>query len=195
MSSFIGHGLAALAINQAFESEKTLKERLLWQSCLLLCVYAPDIDYAINSLNLVQNNGLRITHTIAFSLIAPVILIVLLFLFDRKNLFSRGLQACLAGMSHLFLDLLVGSRNGDPLFYPLSKAKIILPFGILPSAGAISFSNYYFYRNTLIEAGILVPAFVFILAILGKLKINKLVGFGLFCVFALSLIASISLKR
>lgn len=195
MSSFIGHGLAALAINQAFESDKPLKERLLWQSCLLLCVYAPDIDYAVNSLNLIQNNGLRITHTIVFSLIAPVVLMILLFLFDRKNLFSRGLQACLAGISHLFLDLLVGSRNGDPLFYPLSKSKIVFPFGLLPSAGSIGFSNYYFYRNTLIEAGILVPAFVLMLAIFGKLKLNKFVGFGLFCVFAVSLAVSIGLKR
>lgn len=195
MSSFIGHGLAALTIGKAFEKSETLKSRWLWQACLFLCVYAPDIDYIIPSLNFVNNGGLRITHTIAFSLLTPLLLIILLVFFDRKNLYSRGLQACLAGLSHLFLDLLVGSRSGDPLFYPLSKAKIVLPFGILPSAGAISFSNYYFYRNTLIEIGILVPAFVLLLAILGKVKVNKFVSFGLLCSFLVFLLWSLSLKR
>lgn len=195
MSSFIGHGLAALTIGKAFEKSSGWKNSLLWQACLLLCVYAPDVDYVIPSLNLINNNGLRITHTIVFSLTMPALLIIFLFLFDRKNLFSRGLQACLAGLSHLFLDLLVGSRYGDPLLYPFLKEKIVLPVGILPSAGAISLSNYYFYRNVLIEVGILIPAFVLLLAILGKLKVSRIISFGLFGSFLLFLFWSLSLKR
>lgn len=195
MSSFIAHGLTALAIGQTFEKSKTLKSRLLWQACLLLCVYMPDIDYIIPALNFINNRGLRITHTIAFSLILPAILIFFLFFFDRKNLFRRGFQACLAGISHLVLDLLVGSQQGDPLFYPLSKEKIVLPFGILPSSATISLSNYYFYRNAVIEAGIVIPVFILILVLLNKLKIHRFISVGLVGVFLFFLVWSISLKR
>lgn len=195
MSSFVGHGLAALTIGKAFEKNAAFKSYLLWQACLILCVYAPDVDYIVPSLNRYNNGGLRITHSIAFSLILPVLFIFFLTIFDRKNLFWKGLSLCLAGLSHLFLDLLVGSRNGDPLFYPFFNKAIALPFGILPGAGAVKLSNYYFYRNLLIEIGILVPAFIFILVILNKLRINKFVSIGLFCVFVIFLVWSFNLKR
>lgn len=195
MSSFVGHGLAALTIGKAFEENTTFKNQILWQICLVACAFAPDIDYVIPSLNSINNDGLRITHTIAFSLITPIFLIFFLFLFKRKNVFSYGFQAILAGFSHLFLDLLVGSRQGDPLFYPLSRQKIVLPFGILPSAGEIRFSNYFFYRNLLLELGILVPVFILILYFANKVKINKLSAIGLLCIFAASLYWSINLKR
>lgn len=195
MSSFVGHALAALTIGKAFEENTTFAQKAIWQSCLVACAFAPDIDYIIPSLNLINNGGLRITHTIAFSLIAPVFLTFFLFLFKRKNVFWYGFQACLAGVSHLFLDLLVGSRQGDPLFYPLTKQKIVLPFGILPSAGEIKLTNYFFYRNTLLELGILLPIFILILTFAHKIKINKLTAFCLFCIFVASLFWSISLKR
>lgn len=65
-------------------------------------------------------------------------------------------QVILAGLSHLLLDLLVGVTP-LPLFWPLSNLTMRLPFGLLPSAGRIQLTNPYFYRNLLIELGILLP--------------------------------------
>lgn len=195
MSSFVGHVLAALTIGKLFEEKTTFAQKAVWQTCLVACAFAPDIDYVIASLNFVNNSGLRITHTIAFCLILPIFLMFFLFLFRQKNVFWKGMQAALAGISHLFLDLLVGSRQGDPLFYPLTKQKIVLPFGILPSAGEIRLTNYFFYRNTLLELGILLPVFLLILHFAHKVKINKLTAFCLLCIFAVALVWSISLKR
>ena len=195
MSSFVGHGLAALTIGKAFEENTTFKQKVLWQTGLLLCAVAPDIDYLVRPLNSINNGGLRITHSIAFSLILPILLTLFFFLFERKNIIQKGIQACLAGLSHIFLDLLVGSRHGDPIFYPLLKKEITLPFGILPSAGRISFSNYYFYRNLLIEIGILIPAFTLILFLAGKFKINRLMIIGLLSVLITFLIWSVNLNR
>jgi membrane-bound metal-dependent hydrolase YbcI (DUF457 family) len=195
MSSFVGHALAALTIGKVFEENTTFTQRVVWQICLVACAFAPDIDYVIPSLNFVNNNGLRITHTVAFCLIIPIFLMFFLFLFRQKDVFGKGMQAALAGISHLILDLLVGSRQGDPLFYPLTKQKLVLPFGILPSAGEIRLTNYFFYRNTLIELAILLPVSIVILHYAHKLRINKLTAFCLFCIFAVALVWSIGLKR
>jgi inner membrane protein len=62
----------------------------------------------------------------------------------------------LAGLSHLGLDILVGVSY-LPLFWPISMKIYKLPFGLLPSAVAVNFTNPYFYRNLFIELGIFVP--------------------------------------
>ena len=66
--------------------------------------------------------------------------------------------AVLAGLSHLVLDFLVGVTP-LPLLWPLDSAAFSSPVGILPSAGRIQLSNYYFYRNVLIEVGVLAPLY------------------------------------
>jgi hypothetical protein len=71
-------------------------------------------------------------------------------------------QAMLAGLSHLLLDLLVGVTP-LPVWWPFSFQRVQLPFGILPSAGGLSLSNPYLYRNTLIELGILIPLSVLVI--------------------------------
>jgi inner membrane protein len=173
MSSFIGHGLTAVAIGKGFSAKFQFEAKWAWLIFLLACVYAPDIDYLVPALDRLHNGGLRITHTILFSLLLPACGIFYLFIFDRKNVFWGGVQACLAGLSHLILDTLVGSRESDPLFYPLTTETFRLPFGILPSAAKVSLSNSYFYRNLLIECGILMPAFLLILYFAGRLNLNK----------------------
>lgn len=195
MSSFVGHGLAALTIGKAFEENEGFQRKILWQSCLVLCAFAPDVDYLVPALSFPYNHGLRITHSIAFSLILPVILTCLWLLFERKSAAWKGLQAGLAGLSHLLLDFLVGSGRTDPLLYPFYNETLNLPFGILPSAGALRLTNFYFYRNLLIELGILLPVFICILVLLGKLKINKLTAVGLLCMFVTFLVWSVNLNR
>jgi hypothetical protein len=69
-----------------------------------------------------------------------------------------SLCAVLGGLSHLALDFLVGVTP-LPLLWPLGSTAFVSPVGILPSAGRIQLSNYYLYRNVLIEVGVLAPIF------------------------------------
>src|SRR5262249_44580906 len=69
---------------------------------------------------------------------------------------SLGICAAMAGLSHLALDFPVGVTP-LPLLWPLGDAAFVSPIGILPSAGRIRVLNYYFYRNLLIEVGVLAP--------------------------------------
>jgi len=65
-------------------------------------------------------------------------------------------------LAHLILDLLTGVSS-LPLLWPFTGELFKLPFGILPSAGRIALTNRYFYRNLIIESGILLPVYSFIL--------------------------------
>lgn len=119
---------------------------------------APDIDYLIPALNSRAHHGIRITHSIAFSLVLPLCTAVTLCLTSRGVRKLKPLVVCaaLAGSSHLLLDFLVGVTP-LPLLWPFSAAVFSSPAGILPSAGRVQLTNYYFYRNLLIETGILAP--------------------------------------
>jgi len=61
-----------------------------------------------------------------------------------------------APLSHVFLDFLVGVHK-NPILWPFSDKLYSLNHGILPSAGRLSFGNYYFWRNLVVELGILIP--------------------------------------
>jgi inner membrane protein len=133
----------------------------MWLGWLVVLASAPDIDYLVPALASPAHQGSRITHSIAFSLILPLSTVGLLYFV--KGLESRqrrllSICAVLAGLSHLALDFLVGVKP-LPLLWPLSSAAFISPVGILPSAGRIQLSNYYLYRNVLIEMGVLAPIF------------------------------------
>jgi inner membrane protein len=131
----------------------------MWLVWLVLLASAPDIDYLVPALGSPAHQGIRITHSIAFSLILPLSSIgVLYFVEGLKSRQRRLLSICavLAGLSHLALDFLVGVTP-LPLLWPLGSTAFVSPVGILPSAGRIRLSNYYFYRNVLIELGVLAP--------------------------------------
>jgi hypothetical protein len=159
MSSFLGHSLAAYSLASAVrQSHASPSRRLSWVVWLIALASAPDIDYLIPALNSSAHHGLRITHSIAFSLILPLCTSGALYLARSPEL-QRGLLsicAALAGLSHLVLDFLVGVTP-LPLLWPLGDAAFVSPIGILPSAGRIRVLNYYFYRNLLIEVGVLTP--------------------------------------
>src|SRR5262249_38824045 len=129
-----------------------------WVGWLIALASAPDIDYLIPALNSSARHGLRITHSIAFSLILPLCTSAALYLTRSPESQRRSMSICaaLAGLSHLVLDFLVGVTP-LPLLWPLSVAEFVSPIGILPSAGRMRVLNYYFYRNLLIEIGVLAP--------------------------------------
>ena len=161
MSSFLGHSLAAYAL---FSLDRRTRPSTLWRAVwlawLVVLASAPDIDYLVPALASPAHQGRRITHSVAFSLILPLLSVGVLYsvkgLKSRRGLLS--VCAVLAGLSHLVLDFLVGVTP-LPLVWPLDSAAFASPVGILPSAGRIQLSNYYLYRNVLIEAGVLAPIF------------------------------------
>lgn len=191
MSSFMGHSLAGLttyAITQSLHSDRLdARSQFNWKWLLWLLIVAsiPDIDYLIPKLRLQQANQiLRITHSLLGVLLIPgCTMLALRLLRSRgKNYELQSLQIVLVGLSHLTLDLLVGVFP-LPLLYPFSIQTFRLPFGLLPSAGRIQLNNYFFYRNLLIELGVLVPLSVSLLLSIrgsansGKRRLFVMAGF------------------
>jgi membrane-bound metal-dependent hydrolase YbcI (DUF457 family) len=120
----------------------------------------PDIDYLVHALASPAHQGRRITHSIALSMILPLFSVGVLYFVKGLKGRRRLLSVCavLAGLSHLVLDFLVGVTP-LPLLWPLDSAAFASPVGVLPSAGRIQLSNYYLYRNVLIEVGVLAPVY------------------------------------
>ena len=174
MSSVFGHSFIGWAIfNKSHHNQGKYLDRICWLCWYILIAIAPDFDYLIPFLHPSANEGLRITHSLAFSLILPLLTLVYLFTNDRykPEIKKYILPLIFAGLSNLIMDLLVGV-TALPLLYPFSDRTLKLPFGILPSAGKISFSNYYFYRNLIIELGVLIPLNYCFLLITNKQKIT-----------------------
>ena len=49
--------------------------------------------------------------------------------------------------------------------YPITYVS---PIGVLPSAGAISLTNFYFFRNLGIEIGVLLPIYLLVFSAIWK---------------------------
>jgi inner membrane protein len=161
MSSFLGHSLAAYSL---FSLDRRERPSALWSAVwltwLIVLASAPDIDYLIPALASPAHQGRRITHSIALSMALPLASVGVLYFVKGLKSQRRLLSVCavLAGLSHLALDFLVGVTP-LPLLWPLDSAAFAFTVGILPSAGRIQLSNYYLYRNLLIEVGVLAPVF------------------------------------
>jgi membrane-bound metal-dependent hydrolase YbcI (DUF457 family) len=159
MSSFLGHSLAAYSLFSLDRRELLSTHwRAVWLAWLVVLASAPDIDYLVPALASPAHQGRRITHSIALSMALPLLSVGVLYFVRGLKSRRRLLSVCavLAGLSHLVLDFLVGVTP-LPLLWPLGSAAFASPVGILPSAGRIQLSNYYLYRNVLIEVGVLAP--------------------------------------
>src|SRR5919112_5642444 len=159
MSSFLGHSLVAYSLFSLDQWKRpSSRWRAVWLGWLVVLASAPDVDYLVPALASPAHQGSRITHSIAFSLILPLSSVGVLYFVKGLKSQRKLLSVCavLAGLSHLVLDFLVGVTP-LPLLWPLGSAAFSSPVGILPSAGRIQLSNYYLYRNLLIEVGVLAP--------------------------------------
>ncbi len=151
MSTWIGHGLAAAGLTEAWRKHDEHYPTWPWILWISICACVPDVDYLVHFLSGWQPE-MRYTHSIVGSLLLPAITTVWLYglgVPQRKYILAC---ACFAGLSHLVLDLLVGVTP-LPLLWPFSNSLVLLPFGILPSAGQLSVSNPFLYRNLIIEIG------------------------------------------
>ncbi|MCP4682436.1 MAG: metal-dependent hydrolase [Desulfobacterales bacterium] len=160
MSSFIGHSLTGVALSCS-DHQKSQRS-LVWTCWLVVLAIFPDSEYGVLWL-WGTNFAVRFTHSVVFCSILPLCSLVYLTRYVRPDIRKiRGLQVFGAAYSHLLLDLLVGVYP-LPLLWPFSTLGITLPFGVLPSAGRLALTNYYLYRNLVIELGILVPLYSFLL--------------------------------
>lgn len=132
----------------------------LWCGILVVAANAPDLDYVLPILHRDLHGGLRISHSIGFAVMVTVIFSLGFWLLgERKSLGRRRtIGVFLAIVSHLVLDYCVGVLP-LPLFWPFDFSAFKSPFGWLPSAGKISLTNYFLYRNLAIEMGILLPLY------------------------------------
>ncbi|MBN2004866.1 MAG: metal-dependent hydrolase [Anaerolineae bacterium] len=164
MSSFVGHALAGLGVHVTSQPlQKPALRDLLWPGWLVFVSLAPDLDYLIPTLYALRaslDGGLRITHSLAGCLVFPILTILALSRLKLKPATRRlyGIQVCLAGLSHVAMDMLVGVWP-LPLLWPFTARRFELPFGVLPSAASFRLDNVYLYRNLLIELGVIVPLF------------------------------------
>ncbi|MEM8638931.1 MAG: metal-dependent hydrolase [Cyanobacteria bacterium P01_G01_bin.54] len=190
MSSFVGHSLAAWTIHQlkpglpSAKSKHAKRDRpirnflrsWLWLVWLTVIALVPDCDNALSWVHPSAHEGLRITHSLGFALILPLLTILGLWWRQRPGLGVASLQLVGAGLSHLLLDLLVGV-TALPLLWPLNPTAFKLPFGLLPSAGKLSLSNFYLYYNLAIELGVLLPLSIGVLLGCRLRKHRWLLGF------------------
>jgi hypothetical protein len=145
----VGHALAGITPALLRTPEGPPRARLAWLAGLVLCAWAPDVDYLIAAPGTASDPRARLTHALASALVVPAAL-------TATALRRRALEAALAGLSHPTLDLLVGV-TALPLGWPLWDGLLHLPFGVLPSAGRMHPGNVYFWRNLGLELGVLGP--------------------------------------
>src|ERR1044071_8257026 len=111
MSSFLGHSLAAYSLFSIDRRGRASTPwRAMWLAWLVVLASAPDIDYLVPALASPVHQGSRLTHSIAFSLILPLLSVGVLYFVKGLKSQRKLLSVCavLAGLSHLVLDFLVG---------------------------------------------------------------------------------------
>ncbi|MBI5514788.1 MAG: metal-dependent hydrolase [Deltaproteobacteria bacterium] len=154
----MGHGLAGITAALLRPRGAASRARAGWLALLVLCAWAPDLDYLVPFPGTASDPNARITHSLLGSLVAPTVVALGARLSGLRGarLRRHTLEAALAGLSHPLLDLLVGVTP-LPLGWPLWDGLLRLPFGVLPSAGRIRPGNVYFWRNLGLELGALGP--------------------------------------
>ena len=167
MSTFLGHSITGAGV--FFSNRKLHKSSLKevgWLIWLIVVAYAPDLDQYLGFLGRMNHSeGVRVTHSLFSAFVLPVYTVLGLYIMgtDLQRRYVRIIQVFWASFSHMILDLLTGAIP-LPLFWPFSNFQLLLPFGILPPVIATNFASLEFYRNLLIEAGVLIPILVIIYA-------------------------------
>lgn len=160
MSSLIGHSVTGTFIYLCTPNRRS--QNRSWLAWLVFMAIFPDIDYPFLWLFNMESE-IRGTHSLPFCSVMPAFTMVCLrFTASAERYEMQCVQAFGAAYSHLVLDVLVGV-SPLPLLWPFTDKLFRLPFGMLPSAGQIALTNRYFYRNLVIEAGILLPVYSLIL--------------------------------
>lgn len=147
MSSFFAHGLVGVGLGARMS--------WLWRLAIVFFACLPDIEYLPYWFFGIELQP-RWTHSTGF--VVAVWMLTIAALRACRITTPKRLEALLllASFSHLLMDYAVGVHP-NPIFAPFSTEVFSSPVGILPSAGALDPTNYYLWRNLIIEAGILGP--------------------------------------
>jgi inner membrane protein len=200
MSSFVGH--ACVGITIALSSPHPQRRKLfLVLPLMVLLAWSPDADYLL-WWGWGVNAQPRWTHSLAYCLAVSGLAWLGTTHWRRAD--TQPPNPCVsfavlsaASCSHLLLDFLVGVTP-LPLLWPLSTAAWTSPWGILPSAGHLSWSNVYFWRNLVLECGLLaLPLFTLVAYRQPRFfrSMSTWVWFSLGIVFLGCLMVSVSLNR
>ncbi|HEX8611201.1 MAG TPA: metal-dependent hydrolase [Telluria sp.] len=155
MSSLIGHAATGAAVFFAHAPGAPPRPRLAL-ALLVALALLPDLDYLPYWLFGIHSEP-RWTHSLIVALAASA----LAWAASRHAREGAALPfaaLALAACSHPVLDLLVGVHP-VPLFWPLPLAQVESPLGLLPSAGRLSLTNRFMWRNLLIECAVLLPLY------------------------------------
>jgi hypothetical protein len=173
MSSIIGHASIGIAVYLSQARLSDTQSRYLPPLLVLVAIF-PDFDYLLNWLFGISFQT-RITHSLAFCLTLSILIWGSLAPIRAKGSHLSGIVAfSTAACAHPILDLLVGVHS-VPLLWPFTTTELLLPIGLLPSAGHPHFTNYYLWRNLLIECGVLFPFLTFVVAIFRGKTYHELV--------------------
>ena len=177
MSSLLGHIAAGTAIY--FSHSRLRSPHTPWAlPCFILLAILPDFDYfAIWTLGLRPST--RVTHTLLFCFGAGLAAWCVARRWQQHPLACRPLGRrgfILAPLSHLLLDFLVGAHT-LPILWPLPFADLMSPVALLPPAvHGRSLLNYDLWRNTILEALILVPLLLFAIARMRAVPATRMAG-------------------
>jgi inner membrane protein len=195
MSSFVGHALIGVSILS--NSRYTTISRMVVYSIIGgILATVPDFDYLIYWLSGYRSD-IRYTHTLFYCLCVSGFTYMLI-VYSTKSMVKdiHPLLFIVTPISHLVLDLFV-SVHSLWLFWPFSNYPVEIPFGFMPSAGYLSITNYYLWRNLFIEMGILFPIALLVIPVSRKTIKNGGIGIklGMAMVFIIFLIWGLGLQR
>ena len=166
MSSLFAHTLIGAALFTRTSKVNSWR-RIVNCSLVMFLAITPDIDYVIYWLFDYRLNP-RYTHSIFYCLLISAIFSVIKLAIPKNGMaYLPYWLLWVAPLTHLAMDLLVGVYP-MPLYWPLNSDLVVLPFGILPSAGRLDILNYYFWRNLFIESGIILPVVIFFIPFLNR---------------------------
>ena len=195
MSSFVAHMLVGASCF-VLARPKTFRQAMPLVLIAGLLGLSPDIDYLLLWL-IDWRPDPRITHSLVFvSILSLLAWAAVKMVSADKADFRLLLIFFAASISHLVLDALVGGTN-NPIAWPFISEGFSSPVGVLPSAGKPNLFNLYFWRNLLIEIGIIVPVLAFGYSMVQTNRsafftCKVLTGLG---VFLISLYGSLGLSR
>ena len=166
MSSLVAHVAIGMTLGLLNRSSNSVRP-YAYLGIMTLLAILPDFDYFAIWLFHVRF-ALRFTHSLCFCFLVTVVMWCVLkrgrastdisFLPSPLIPVISFVPLLLAICSHLLLDMLVG--RSLPLLWPFANLEISLPFAILPGASHTGLIKYEFWRNLIIESGILLPVFI-----------------------------------
>ena len=194
MSSFVAHALVGVSCF-VLARPKTFQQTIPLVLIAGLLGLSPDIDYLFLWLADWRPNP-RITHSLAFASAAAFSawLFVKAVLTEKAD-FKLLLIFLAAAASHLVMDASVGVTK-NPTAWPFLSEGFTSPIGWLPSSGRLDLGNYYFWRNLLLELGIILPMLAFAYSVAGVIERRRTYWWLLLAVvFIASLTTSLNLSR